>query len=170
MPKTKPKRAATPDNKNAPLIKARLRALRAAMREHQLDAYYVPSVDAHQSEYVPECWQRRQYMSGFTGSVGDLLVLARGAGLWTDGRYFIQAEAQLAGTGITLFKLGVAGVPALERHAAKVLARGQRLGVDPRLLSAVAKRRMLPVLEAAGVELVYVDENLVDAVWQVLCG
>jgi len=74
------------------VIKERLKQLRGLMKKAGMDAYYIPSTDPHQSEYVPACWQRRQWLSGFTGSAGDLVVTRTTAGLWTDGRYFLQAE------------------------------------------------------------------------------
>ena len=96
-------------------IPARLAALRDAMQQHGVDAVLVPSADPHLSEYLPEHWQARAWLSGFTGSAGTLIVTADHAGLWTDSRYFSQAERQLAGTGISLMKLQVP-------HAAEHLA------------------------------------------------
>src|SRR5687767_1894235 len=96
--------------------KQRVQALRAKMREKGIDAYLIPSADPHQSEYVPECWQRRPWISGFTGSMGDVLITASEAGLWADGRYFLQAETQLAGSGIRLFRMGQPGVPTLNEY------------------------------------------------------
>jgi len=144
----------------------KLQALRRLMKRHRLDAYYVPSVDPHQSEYVPACWQRRAWLSGFTGSAGDLLVTARWAGLWTDSRYFLQAEQQLAGSGITLMRIGVPGVPSLEEHAGDVLRRGQVLGVDPQVMSLAAAERFEQALAARGVSVRYLARNLVDELWR----
>lgn len=73
----------------------RLKQLRAKMADANIDYYYVPSADAHRNEYVPDCWQRRAWISGFTGSAGDALVGKTDGYLWTDGRYFLQAEQQL---------------------------------------------------------------------------
>jgi len=141
-------------------IKKRLKQLRDLMAKAKIDAYYIPSTDPHQSEYVPECWQRRRWISGFTGSAGDLVITARTAGLWTDGRYFLQAEQQLKGTGIRLFKMGNKGVPTVPQWVGRTLKPGQVLGADPRVLS-------LPVLGqlqgAAKVKLI--DGNLVDKIW-----
>src|SRR5690625_6245519 len=89
---------------------ARLRALRTVMNVHQIDAYLVLSSDPHLSEYLPEHWQSRAWLSGFDGSAGTLLVTAHEAGLWTDSRYWAQAEHSLEGSGITLFKQGAPGV------------------------------------------------------------
>ena len=86
----------------------KLAALRERMKRHKLAAYLVPSTDAHQSEYVPECWQRRAWLSGFSGSAGDVVVTRDDAGLWTDGRYFLQAAEQLRGRE-TKIRLNVFG-------------------------------------------------------------
>ena len=84
----------------------KLSALRQTMREHNLDAWIIPSADPHLSEYLPEHWQARVYFSGFTGSVGTLVVTADKAGLWADSRYWEQAAHQLQGSGIELQKVG----------------------------------------------------------------
>ncbi|MBD3336802.1 MAG: aminopeptidase P family protein, partial [Candidatus Eisenbacteria bacterium] len=84
----------------------KLARLRELMKQHEVAAYLVPSTDPHMNEYVPDCWQRRRWLSGFTGSAGDVLVTSREAGLWTDGRYFLQAEEELKGSGIRLFRSG----------------------------------------------------------------
>lgn len=81
------------------------------MSEKNIDAFIVPSFDAHQSEYVPEHWKARQWISGFTGSAGTVVVTHKEAGLWTDGRYFLQAENQLKGSQVKLFKIGQPDVP-----------------------------------------------------------
>jgi len=144
----------------------KLSALRASMRKHGVDAYYVPSVDPHQSEYVPANWQRRAWLSGFTGSAGDVLVTARKAGLWTDSRYFLQAEAQLAGSGIELHRMGLPGVPSLLGYACRALKRGQTLGVDPRVMSLDAADSFEAALSERGIEVKYLARNLVDPFWK----
>ena len=103
-------------------VRERVEALRAEMRAKGLRAYFVPSTDAHQSEYVPECWQRRPWISGFTGSAGDVVVLEDRALLWTDGRYFLQAERELRGTGVDLMRAGMPGVPSVEEFLGRTLA------------------------------------------------
>ncbi|MFH1264018.1 MAG: aminopeptidase P family protein [Pseudomonadota bacterium] len=143
----------------------KLAALRKWMKRYHLDAYLVPSTDPHQSEYVPALWRRRAYLSGFNGSAGDVLVFKNRAGLWTDGRYFLAAAAVLKGSGINLFKMGVAGVPTLEEHAVKTLKRGERLGVDPQVLPLSAWNSLEKALTASGIELVAVKDNLIDAIW-----
>lgn len=144
--------------------KQRLGALRAQMASRGLAAYLVPSTDPHQSEYVPARWQRRQWLSGFTGSAGDVLVLARSAALFTDGRYFAQAERQLRGSGISLFRLGEPKVPSLVEHVKKSLRRGEALGVDPRVISHRRAEELTEAVGAVGARLELVDDNLVDAI------
>ncbi len=92
-------------------VNERILGLRKLMKAKDIDAYIVPSFDAHQSEYVPEHWKARQWISGFTGSAGTVVVTQKEAGLWTDGRYFLQAEKQLEGSEVKLFKMGQPGVP-----------------------------------------------------------
>ena len=144
--------------------RARLARLRDAMRQHEIAAYLVPSSDPHQSEYVPEHWARRQWTSGFTGSAGDLVVGIEGGGLWTDGRYHLQARQQLRGSGIRLFPVGDEGVPTIERHLAKTLPREATVGVDPAVIGMRRARKIARALAPAGVALKAIDENLVDAV------
>ena len=144
--------------------RARLARLRDAMRQHEIAAYLVPSSDPHQSEYVPEHWARRQWTSGFTGSAGDLVVAIEGGGLWTDGRYHLQARQQLRGSGIRLFPVGDEGVPTIERHLAKTLPREAAVGVDPAVIGMRRARRIARALAPAGVALKAIDENLVDVV------
>lgn len=143
----------------------KLAALRGLMKKNRIDAYYVPSVDQHQSEYVPAWWRRRAWLSGFTGSAGDVLVTMARAGLWTDGRYFLQAEDQLAGSGIDLMRMGEPGVPTLLQWAAARLRPGQRLGVDPRVMSISGAAAFSAGLRERGIEIAYIERNLVDEIW-----
>jgi len=95
-----------------------------------IDAYIIPSQDAHQSEFIAECYARRAYISGFTGSAGTAVVTKDKAALWTDGRYFLQAEKQLNSSWI-LMRAGNPGVPTASEWIADVLAPGGRVGIDP---------------------------------------
>lgn len=146
--------------------RTKLAALRELMKKHKLAAYYVPSVDPHQSEYLPECWKRRQWLSGFTGSAGDLLVTARKAGLWTDSRYWLQATEELAGSGIDLMKLGQPETPDLVDWAVSRLKAGQVVGVDPRVMSVAAAERFAATLGEHGIKMRYLARNLIDALWR----
>lgn len=117
------------------MIKNRLEKLRNLMKERGMDYYLIPSDDFHGSEYVHEYFKCREYMSGFTGSAGTLVVGLEMAGLWTDGRYFLQAEEQLAGSGIMLYKIGQPQVPTVIDFLAEALKDGGTLGFDGRVVS-----------------------------------
>ena len=116
-------------------MKKELVALREYMKKSGMDAYIVPSSDAHQGEYVADYFQGRKWLTGFTGSAGTAVVLKDKAGVWTDGRYFIQAERQLAGTGFDLFKIGAEGVPSYEQWLEDELGEGAVLAFDGRVIS-----------------------------------
>jgi len=148
------------------MIQNRLAALRKLMKKHKIEAYLVPSTDAHQSEYVPALWQRRPWISGFTGSAGDVLILETQAGLWTDSRYFLQAEQQLRGTGIDLYKLGVPGEPTLLQFIKKSLEAGMSVGVDPKLHSYKEMKQWQNELGERGIKIKFIEDNLVDNLWE----
>ncbi len=116
-------------------IPERISALRALMEERGYDVYMVPTDDFHQSEYVGEHFKVREYITGFTGSAGTAVFTKDEAGLWTDGRYFLQADQQLAGTGVKLYKMGEPGVPTVEEFIASALPEGGTLGVDGRVVA-----------------------------------
>ncbi|NKC16303.1 MAG: M24 family metallopeptidase [Gammaproteobacteria bacterium] len=143
----------------------KLAALRGRMKAAGVAAYLVPGTDPHQSEYLPACWERRAWVSGFNGSNGELLVFAGGAALWTDGRYFLQAEEQLAGTGIELMRMGEPDVPTVEAYLAKTLRADQALGVDARLISGARAIALEKAVAQAGARLECSALNLVDEVW-----
>lgn len=146
-------------------IRERLAELRRLMLEQGMDAYLILSADFHASEYVGEYFKCREYMSGFDGSAGSLLVMAEEAGLWTDGRYFIQAEEQLRDTGITLWKMGSPGVPALLDYLADHLKPGQCLGYDGRTVSVSYADQIQKRLESLSITYVE-DQDLVGKIWQ----
>ena len=112
-----------------------LEKLRKAMKTADIDMLLIPSADPHGSEYPEEYFKARKHFSGFTGSAGTLLIWQGGAGLWTDGRYFIQAERQLEGSGIDLFKMREPGVPTVNEFIAENI-KGGVLGADLRTISA----------------------------------
>ena len=140
-------------------------ALRQLMKKHKIDAYYVPSADPHQSEYLPESWKFRAWLSGFTGSMGELVVGARKAGLWTDGRYFLQAEKELPGSGIDLMRMGEPGTPEMTAWVASQLKKGQALGLDPSVVSMAAAETFAKALAARGIKVKFVTPNLVAQLW-----
>ena len=116
-------------------IQERITALRSLMREKNIDTYIVPSSDNHQSEYVGDHFKAREFITGFTGSAGTAVITQTEAGLWTDGRYFIQAEAELAGSDITLYRIGNPGVPKLDEYLDSILQENGCLGFDGRVIS-----------------------------------
>ncbi|MCP4519342.1 MAG: aminopeptidase P family protein, partial [Delftia sp.] len=146
------------------LIPARLAALRQAMQQHGVAACIVPSADPHLSEYLPEHWQARAWLSGFTGSAGTLVVTARHAGLWTDSRYFSQAERQLGGTGFTLMKLRVPHTPEHLQWLAEQLHGGDTVAVAGDSVPLAAQRQMENLLGEAGARL-RTDLDLPGEIW-----
>ena len=117
-------------------IADRISAFRARMEEENMAAVIVPTADSHASEYLAEHFKTRKWLCGFTGSAGTLVVGREEAALFTDGRYFIQAERELAGTGVTLMRMGVAGVPTVEQYVMQLCKAGESCGVDFSVVSA----------------------------------
>ena len=118
------------------IIPERLMALRRVMAQKKIDAVLIPTSDFHASEYVGAYFQTREYFSGFTGSAGTVVVLMEEAGLWTDGRYFIQADKELKGSGIALFRMADPGVPEIEEYLFDKLSDGAVLALDGRMADA----------------------------------
>ena len=148
------------------MIKKRMEALRSLMKKNKIKAYLVPSTDPHQSEYVPVMWERRKWLSGFTGSAGDLAITLKKTGLWTDSRYFLQAEQQLQGSGIDLFKIGIPGVPTIPQWLKKELKAEDKVGFDPRLFSYNETQKLKSFLKEWRIKLTPIEKNLIDNIWQ----
>jgi len=146
------------------LIQNRLTALRAVMKQHNVDFYMVPTADFHNSEYVDDYFKARQFLCNFSGSNGTLIVSSTEAGLWTDGRYFIQAQKELEGTGVTLYRMGEEGVPTLEAFLEEKMLPGQTLGFDGRVVNASYGKRLEEILGKKEVCVCY-DKDLADLVW-----
>lgn len=153
-----------PKSMSADPIAQRLAALRTCMRAAHVDACLIPSSDPHLSEYLPRRWQARRWFSGFTGSVGTLVVTEDFAGLWVDSRYWEQAESELAGTGVRMMKLADVRDPAHEAWLAAHVEADGCVAVDGTVLALSAARRLRAVLEARGVHL-QTDLDLVEAAW-----
>ena len=115
-------------------INKRIEEARKSMKKHKVDAYIVTSSDYHQSEYIGDYFKGREYLSGFTGSAGILVIFNDEACLWTDGRYHIQAENQLKGSEIKLFKQGNPGVPTYKEYIVSKLAENSKIGIDAKIL------------------------------------
>ncbi|KAG1473561.1 hypothetical protein G6F56_000888 [Rhizopus delemar] len=142
----------------------RLESLRDQMKKHKVDVFLIPSEDAHQSEYIAECDQRRHWISGFTGSAGFAIVTLSNASLFTDGRYFLQASQQLDDNW-TLMKQGLPGVPTWQEYLVKNISAGSRIGLDPKLINAADAHQISAQLLPLGSSLVPIQENLVDVAW-----
>lgn len=151
--------------KMAELIKDRLEKLRKNMQEEKIDAYLVLSSDFHGSEYVGDYFKCREYISGFTGSAGTVLILMDEAGLWTDGRYFLQAKQELTGSGITLFRMDEDDVPSLEKYLTEKMPGGGCLGVDGRTISVDYFRRLEKSLNEKNAA-IRLDCDLIGNLWQ----
>ncbi|MEK6219373.1 MAG: aminopeptidase P family protein [Psychrobacter cryohalolentis] len=148
---------------NKQAIHDRIESLRQTLAAKDLTAIIVPSADPHLSEYLPEYWQARLWLSGFTGSVGTLVVTADFAGLWTDSRYWVHAAEQLDGTGITLEKLAP-GQPNHIDWLATHLAEGDSVAVDGNVLSIAEQDRLLDAFEANDITLI-TERDLLTEVW-----
>lgn len=146
------------------MIQERLKALRSEMKKRGISVYVVPTADFHESEYVGEHFKARKFITGFTGSAGTAVITMDEAGLWTDGRYFVQAAAQLEGTTVKLFKMGEEGVPAVDEYIADTLPQGGCLGFDGRVINGAWGRRLEQIVSDKGGKM-HVDEDLIDLIW-----
>lgn len=144
-------------------VNEKIAALRGEMAKANVDALVIPTSDPHMSEYIPEAWKARKEFSGFTGSAGTLVVTTEESGLWTDGRYFIQAETQLSGSEIKLFRMREKGVPTVEEYLADTQA-GKTVAVDGAIYPAASGLLLQEKLEKVGASLV--SEDLVMPVWE----
>lgn len=145
-------------------IQARIGQLRDAMRADGVDAVIIPQTDPHQGEYLADHWQVRRWLSGFTGSAGDLVVLADEAFIWADSRYWLQAAQQLVGTGISVMEDGKPETPAIVDYLCAKLPSGSTVGIDGMLFNVSATRDMQQAFEAKGISL-KVDFNPIDTLW-----
>ena len=145
-------------------IMQRIDALRALFDQEGIAAFIIPSTDPHLSEYVAPHWQSREWISGFTGSAGTVVVTRRQAGLWTDSRYFLQAAEQLEGTGIDLYKMMLPETPGIPEFLADRLERGEKVGIDGEVYAADAALELRQTLEKAGLRLENVSDPF-DRIW-----
>lgn len=146
------------------VIQNRLKALREAMAAAGIQYYMIPTADFHNSEYVNEYFTVRKYFCGFTGSNGTLVVSQKEAGLWTDGRYFIQAANELEGTTVDLYKMGNEGVPTIEEFLAEKMEEGESLGFDGRVVSTGIGTSFEKKLADKKIQFVY-DKDLANGIW-----
>ncbi len=146
------------------MISSRLDALRQEMAKRDIAMYIVPTADFHESEYVGDYFKARKYITGFTGSAGTAVITADEAGLWTDARYFIQADEQLQGSPVTLYKMAEEGVPTVDEYVEKTLQEGQNIGFDGRVVNNTWGKKLQEIAEKKQGKCI-VDEDLVDLVW-----
>lgn len=146
------------------MIKTRLAALRDEMSKRGIEIYVVPTSDFHESEYVGEHFKARKFITGFTGSAGTAVITMTDAGLWTDGRYFVQAENQLKGSTVTLFKMGEEGVPTVNEYIEQNLKEGGKLGFDGRVINTRWGNQLAKIAEEKKGSM-YVEEDLIDLIW-----
>lgn len=147
------------------MIRTRLNALRDEMKKRGIDIYVVPTSDFHESEYVGEHFKARKFITGFNGSAGTAVITMTDAGLWTDGRYFVQAEMQLAGSTVTLYRMNEEGVPTVDEFIADRLPQGGCLGFDGRVVNGKWGQKLFDMVKEKSGSL-YVKEDLIDLIWQ----
>ena len=147
------------------MIKNRIEQLRKIMDEKGIYAYIIPSSDFHQSEYVGEYFKSREFITGFTGSAGTAVITKDDGGLWTDGRYYLQAEKELENSGIKLFKAGLEGVPEIEDYLKEVMPENSTLGFDGKVISVYEGEKLQETLKDKNIKITY-EEDLIDSIWK----
>lgn len=145
-------------------IKNRIASLRTFMMAQGISAFVTPSTDPHAGEYTPEHWESRKWISGFTGSAGTAVVTLHDGGLWTDSRYFLQAEDQLAGTGLSLFKDRMPGTPSITQWLGAVLKPGDKVGIDGWVTTTAEAEGIATELNTFNLELKTVKDPY-DTLW-----
>ena len=135
------------------------------MKKRKIDAYIILNTDPHLGEYIPDHWKIVRWLTGFTGSAATVIVAKKFAGLWTDSRYFLQAEQQLFGSGFSLMKLSTAGVPAWLEWLGEKMKKGSCIGVDGRIFSIENLNKLKKIPDAKGIK---IDPNcdLISDIWK----
>lgn len=146
-------------------IPERITALREAMIQHKIDAYIIPTSDPHMSEYPADCWKYREWISGFTGSAGTVVVTANKAGLWTDSRYFLQAASQLEGSGIELYKMMLPETPSISDFLKHELKAGDTVGLNGETYSITEAQTLERTLAEKEI-LLNTNAPLIDSLWK----
>lgn len=146
-------------------IAERIALLRESMKQQNIAAYIVPSSDPHLSEYPADCWKAREWISGFTGSAGTVVVTADKAGLWTDSRYFLQAAKQLEGSGIELYKMGLPETPTLQQFLLHELNKEDVVGLNGETYSAAEALSLAILLQKKGMKL-DTGKDLITDLWK----
>lgn len=146
-------------------VEERIAKLREQMKERGMDVYIVPTADFHQSEYVGEHFKGRKFMTGFSGSAGTAVFTMTEARLWVDGRYFIQAAAQIEGTSIEMMKMGKPGVPTIDEYLKEAIPENGTLGFDGRVVAMGNGRRYEEIVAEKNGKIVYAYD-LVGEIWE----
>lgn len=146
-------------------IAERIALLRGSMKQQNIAAYVVPSSDPHLSEYPADCWKAREWISGFTGSAGTVVITADKAGLWTDSRYFLQAANQLEGSGIELYKMGLPETPTLQHFLLHELNKEEVVGLNGETYSAAEALSLATLLQKKGIKL-DTGKDLITDLWK----
>lgn len=146
------------------MILNRINEMKTIMKQAGIDFYLVPTADFHNSEYVNEYFKVREFLSGFTGSNGTLVISQEETGLWTDGRYFVQAEKELKGSEIVLYRMAEEGVPTIEEYLNQHVKDGQTVGFDGRVVDAAFGRKLEKRFSSRGITFAY-DKDLADSLW-----
>lgn len=147
------------------MIQERLAALREEMKKRNIAIYVVPTADFHESEYVGTHFKARTFITGFTGSAGTAVITLTEAGLWTDGRYFVQAAKQLEGTNVTLYRMGEDGVPTVNEYIKSTLKEGGCTGFDGRVINGHWGEELKRIADEKQGSL-SVDEDLINLIWK----
>ena len=147
------------------MIPERLAALRQEMEKRDIAVYIVPTADFHESEYVGEYFKARRFITGFTGSAGTAVITRTKAGLWTDGRYFVQAAKQLEGTTVTLYRMGEEHVPTVDEYVEQTLKEGGTIGFDGRVVNGRWGAKLQQIAEKKHGKL-YLHEALIGQIWK----
>ena len=147
------------------MIQERLKALRAEMEKRGITVYVVPTADFHESEYVGDHFKARKFITGFTGTAGTDVITLDEAGLWTDGRYFVQAENQLKDSTVTLYRMGEEGVPTVDEFVKDRLKEGGCLGFDGRVVNGTWGGKLEKIAAEKNVSM-HVTEDLIDLIWE----
>ncbi len=146
------------------VIADRIKEMKGILKGAGVDFYLVPTADFHNSEYVNEYFKVREFLSGFTGSNGTLVISEEETGLWTDGRYFVQAEIELKDSGIVLYRMAEEGVPTIEEYLTQRVKNGQTVGFDGRVVDASFGKKLEKAFADRNVTFVY-DKDLADSLW-----
>lgn len=146
------------------IYKTRIEQMKELLAKEGIDFYLVPTADFHNSEYVNDYFKVRCFLSGFTGSNGTLVISQKETGLWTDGRYFVQAQKELEGSGIVLYRMAEEGVPTIEEYLDRNVGKGQTIGFDGRVVDATFGKKLETMLADREVKFAY-EKDVADALW-----